>query len=242
MIYRGEKNRVFTNMFFSILIPFVILISCYKSPPPPPPSPPFVSPDTMYPVGPGDSIEVKLVPDDIGISGTYEIDDEGRIIVPLLGELYVVGMTSVGLRKFFEKLLSEYIKKPSVSVYIRNMKSQKIFVWTPERIGVIFMRRPLNILEAVIMSGANPKDNKISRIYIIRWNSKKKKSDIYSVNVEKIIKEGDFTQNVYLKPGDIVFIPPKYIKSIRDVIGIYSGIGYSLLFGLSGFQVFGIAR
>ena len=242
-MFREKKKMIATTaVVLSFWISSTIPISCYKSPPPPPPSPPFVSPETMYPVGPGDSIEIKLVPDDIGISGTYEIDDEGRIIVPLLGELYVVGMTSVGLRKFFEKLLSEYIKKPSVSVYIREMKSQKLFVWTPDKIGVIFMRRPLNILEAVMMSGANPREDKISRIYIIRWNSKKKKSDIYSVNIEKIIREGDFTQNVYLKPGDMVFIPPKYIESIREVIGIYSGIGYSLLFGLSGFQVFGIAK
>ena len=236
MFYKkNKKDTLNTILAFAVWIFSMMPISCYKSPPPPPPSPPFVSPETMYPVGPGDSIEVKLVPDDIGISGTYEIDDEGRIIVPLLGELYVTGMTSVGLRKFFEKLLSEYIKKPSVSVYIRKMKSQKLFVWTPDRIGVIFMQRPLNILEAVTMSGVRPKDDKISRIYIIRWNGKKKKSDIYSVNVEKIIREGDFTQNVYLKPGDIVFIPPKYIRSVREIIGIYSGIGYSLLFGLSGF-------
>ncbi len=228
-----------------IITAITILSSCYRYIPPPPPTPPttpYVSPDTRYPLGPEDIIEIKLVPDDIGLSGKYEVDEEGRIIMPLLGEMYVTGMTAIGLRKELERMLSKYIKEPYVSVFVRQMKSQKIFVWTPERIGVIFVQRPINALETAIIAGVNPQTDKISKVYIVRWNREKEKSDVYSVDVEKIVREGDFTQNVYLQPGDIVFIPPKNIRNVQQFLGFFSGIGFSIIYATGGLSVLGIAR
>lgn len=219
----------------------LLMIECYKEPPPLPPGP-FVSPETKYPIGPGDLIEVKLVPDDIGVSGTYQVDDEGRMLVPMIGELYVTGLTSVSLRQVLETQLSRYLKEPKVSVYVREMRSQKIFVWTPDRVGVIFVQRPINVLETVTMAGISPKDVKLSRIYVIRWDEGTRTSRFYSVNLEKILREGDFTQNVYLSAGDIVFIPPTYVRGFRDIIALYSSIGLGLLYGFSGFQIIGVAK
>lgn len=233
-------NRWTIRTFFLFFL-ISILYSCYKVPPPPPPGP-YVSPETRYPIGPGDTIEIRLVPDDLNFSGVYQVDDEGRILLPLLGELYVTGLTSVSLRQRVESLLLRYMREPKVAVFIREMKSQKIFVWTPEKVGVIFVQRPISVLETAILAGVSPRDSKISRIYVLRWDESKKKSDIYSVDLEKILREGDFTQNVYLTPGDIVFIPPKYITGVREFLSFYSGIGWSLLYGFSGLQVLGIAK
>ncbi|GBD03047.1 hypothetical protein HRbin19_00320 [bacterium HR19] len=234
------RKAVFFYLLFFFFSGFHFL-SCYKEPPLPPPGP-FITPETRYPIGPGDIIEIKLVPDEIGVSGQYEVDEEGRILIPIIGEVYVVGMTSIGLRVHLQKIFSDYIKRPYIAVYVREMKSQKIYVLDEEKVGVIYVQRPLSILEAVILAGVSPKDDKLSRIYIIRWDESKKSSDIYSVNVEKILKQGDFTQNVYLKPGDIVFIPPKYTKSLREALSFYSSVGYSIIFGLGGIRVLGIVK
>ena len=236
---RVSKNKLIVLFFVSGLS---LIFSCYRGLRYHPPPPPYITPETKYPVGPGDSIEVKIFPDEIGISGVYELDDEGKIIMPLVGAVYLVGMTSIQIKEEIVKLYTQYIKNPYVSVYIRSMKSHKIYVWTPERVGIIFMQRPLSILEAFIMAEGSPKDVKLSNIYIIRWNEKEKKSDIYSVNIEKIIKEGDFTQNVYLSPGDIVFLPPTNLKSALEILGIYSRIGFSLIYGIGGLQVIGVAK
>jgi len=96
----------------------------------------------------------------------------------LVGEYYVVGMTSIGLRVQLQKIFSEYIKRPYVTVFVRQMKSQKIYVVKDESIGVIYVQRPLSIFEAVIIAGVSPKEDKLSRVYIIRWNEYKKSSDI----------------------------------------------------------------
>jgi len=238
---RKEKKVLYKVSVVSLIFFGIFALRCYKEPPPLPPGP-FITPETRYPIGPGDVIEIKLTPDEIGVSGTYEVDDEGRILIPLVGEYYVVGMTSIGLRVQLQKIFSEYIKRPYVTVFVRQMKSQKIYVVKDESIGVIYVQRPLSIFEAVIIAGVSPKEDKLSRVYIIRWNDSKKSSDIYSVNIEKIIKGGDFTQNMYLTPGDILYIPPKYIKSVREAIGLFSGIGYSLIFGFGGFRVLGIVK
>jgi protein involved in polysaccharide export with SLBB domain len=238
----GKRKIVLYKISFAVLIFLcAFALRCYKEPPPLPPGP-FITPETRYPIGPGDIIEIKLVPDEIGVSGTYEVDDEGRILVPLVGEYYVVGMTSVGLKMQLQKIFSEYIKRPYVAVFVRQMKSQKIYVVKDESIGVIYVQRPLSVFEAVIIAGVSPKDNKLSRVYVIRWNEAKKSSDIYSVNIEKIVREGDFSQNIYLTPGDILYIPPKYVKNVREAIGFFSGIGYSLIFGFGGFRVLGIVK
>jgi polysaccharide export outer membrane protein len=238
---RKEKKVLYKVSVVSLIFFGIFALRCYKEPPPLPPGP-FITPETRYPIGPGDVIEIKLTPDEIGVSGTYEVDDEGRILIPLVGEYYVVGMTSIGLRVQLQKIFSEYIKRPYVTVFVRQMKSQKIYVVKDESIGVIYVQRPLSIFEAVIIAGVSPKEDKLSRVYIIRWNESKKSSDIYSVNIEKIIKGGDFTQNIYLTPGDILYIPPKYIKNVREAIGLFSGIGYSLIFGFGGFRVLGIVK
>ncbi len=238
----GKRKIVSYKISFVILIFLgIFALRCYKEPPPLPPGP-FITPETRYPIGPGDIIEIKLTPDEIGVSGTYEVDDEGRILIPLVGEYYVVGMTSIGLRVQLQKIFSEYIKRPYVTVFVRQMKSQKIYVVKDESIGVIYVQRPLSIFEAVIIAGVSPKEDKLSRVYVIRWNESKKSSDVYSVNIEKIIKGGDFTQNMYLAPGDILYIPPKYVKNVREAIGFFSGIGYSLIFGFGGFRVLGIVK
>ncbi len=238
----GKRKIVSYKISFVILIFLgIFALRCYKEPPPLPPGP-FITPETRYPIGPGDIIEIKLTPDEIGVSGTYEVDDEGRILIPLVGEYYVVGMTSIGLRVQLQKIFSEYIKRPYVTVFVRQMKSQKIYVVKDESIGVIYVQRPLSIFEAVIIAGVSPKEDKLSRVYVIRWNESKKSSDVYSVNIEKIIKGGDFTQNIYLAPGDILYIPPKYVKNVREAIGFFSGIGYSLIFGFGGFRVLGIVK
>jgi protein involved in polysaccharide export with SLBB domain len=228
-------------LFVSLISLGIFTLRCYKEPPPLPPGP-FITPETRYPIGPGDIIEIKLVPDEIGVSGTYEVDDEGRILIPLVGEYYVVGMTSVGLKMQLQKIFSEYIKRPYIAVFVRQMKSQKIYVVKDESIGVIYVQRPLSVFEAVIIAGVSLRGDKLSRVYVIRWNEAKKSSDFYSVNIEKIVREGDFSQNIYLTPGDILYIPPKYVSSVREAIGLFSGIGYSLIFGFGGFRVLGIVK
>jgi polysaccharide export outer membrane protein len=238
----GKRKKVsYKISFVSLFFLGIFTLRCYKEPPPLPPGP-FITPETRYPIGPGDVIEIKLVPDEIGVSGTYEVDDEGRILIPLVGEYYVVGMTSVGLKMELQKIFSEYIKRPYIAVFVRQMKSQKIYVVREESIGVIYVQRPLSVFEAVIMAGVSLRDNKLSRVYVIRWNEAKKSSDFYSVNIEKIVREGDFSQNIYLTPGDILYIPPKYVSSVREAIGLFSGIGYSLIFGFGGIRVLGIVK
>jgi polysaccharide export outer membrane protein len=238
----GKRKIVLYKISFAVLIFLcAFALRCYKEPPPLPPGP-FITPETRYPIGPGDVIEIKLVPDEIGVSGTYEVDDEGRILIPLVGEYYVVGMTSVGLKMELQKIFSEYIKRPYIAVFVRQMKSQKIYVVREGGIGVIYVQRPLSVFEAVIIAGVSLRGDKLSRVYVIRWNEAKKSSDFYSVNIEKIVREGDFSQNIYLTPGDILYIPPKYVSSVREAIGLFSGIGYSLIFGFGGFRVLGIVK
>lgn len=239
MVFHKRDQRVFILTCLHLV--WLLAVGCYKEVPPPPPGL-FVSPDTKYPVGPGDVLEIKLVPDDMGISGIYQVDDEGRILLPNVGELYVVGLTSVSLRNKIETILSRYIKEPKVAVYIREVRSHKIFVWTPEKVGVIFVQRPINVLETAIMAGISPATSKLSRVYIIRWNESTKQSSIYSVDIERILRKGDFTQNVYLNPGDIVFMPPRYSAGFRETIAFYSSIGWGLIYSFGGLQVLGIAK
>ena len=222
--------------FLSIFIVFILF--CYKKEFGKPYAP-VVDVRERYTLGPEDVIKIKMYPDNIGISGEYTIDEDGRIIVPILGEVYAAGMTTTGLRIYLEEELLKYYVRPYVSVILQTAKSKKVYV-VGVRNGIIFMQRPLNVFDAIMMSGGPPPNTNISRVFVIRGSMTE--PQIFTVDMEKLIERGDFKENISLEPGDIVYMPPKTISRVQDVLSLYSQAGYSIYYGTLGAKVLGIAK
>jgi Periplasmic protein involved in polysaccharide export len=178
-----------------------VTIPALKEPPPP----------ADYIVGPNDSIMVTVsgAPEyssgSSGSNGTLRgsrVDGNGNIQMPTLGLVKVDGMTLSQIRDHIQDLLKQYIKKPSVVVEITEYKSYPLYILGQfKNTGIFYMDRPFNVLQGLALAGgydssANPKSARIIR-----------DKRVLPVDVYELLMNADQTQNIWLKPGDTIFMP-----------------------------------
>ena len=175
------------------------------------------APQTEYVVGPWDTLYVNVLsgqPDGIteslgtpmlaaGVSGT-RVDGAGFIQLPAVRRIEVAGLT---LRQIQEKLETAYkaqLNSPQVVVELLSPRSQSLYlVGQFSAPGVHFMDRPTDVLQALALGkGLSPAgDLRSARLL--------RDGKIIAVDLYRLLQQGDFTQNVWLKPGDTIYIPDK---------------------------------
>ncbi len=78
-------------------------------------------------LGPSDVFDLRVFGED-DMSGAYRVSDDGTIDFPLVGKLVVEGETASSLSTKLSVQLGKYLKQPSVSVFIKEYNSKKVFV------------------------------------------------------------------------------------------------------------------
>lgn len=204
----------------------------------PPPSPEYV-------VGPNDLIIVDVLgaPEYSSLLSTTggfrgsRVDGNGFIQMPTLGLVKVGGMTLAQIRDYIQDLLKEYIKEPSVIVEVTEYKSYPIYILGQfKNTGIFYMDRPFNVIQGLALGGgydvnlANPRAARIVR-------DKK----VLPVDVYELLMNADQNQNIWLKPGDTIFMPD---KKNQNVVVFGQGTGVSIPLpdaGMNILQAVGIA-
>jgi polysaccharide export outer membrane protein len=165
-----------------------------------------------YVLGPGDRIEITVYRHD-ELNKTFLIGPSGRITYPLIGDIQVANLSIFTLRDKINDGLSKYIITPQVGINISSAQSQKIFVLgevnTP---GIFTMDRPTHIMEAILNSGGFTRDAKQGNVFLIRGDLNN--PELQCLNIKKLLKKGDTSQNVYLQRGDIVYVPVTTIANV----------------------------
>lgn len=141
-----------------------------------------------------------------GITGTQRgsrVDGSGHIQIPTLGLVRVGGLTLPQIRSHIQGLLMQYLQEPSLVVEVFEYKSHPLYILGQfKNAGVYYMDRPFNVLQGLAMGGgydlasANPKAARIIR-------DKK----VLPVDVYELLMRADQSQNIWLKPGDTIFMP-----------------------------------
>ncbi len=163
------------------------------------------------------AIEYRVgIPDGIGINAPQilEIDNASQIIQPdgkitlsLLGEVKVVGMTAREIAAKLEVLLSRYYIEPKVSVRVTGYASKKYYVYGPvASTGPHPYTGRDTLLDAVVASGVDYR-SWTSRVKVIRPSHDDTQAQTIVVDVNKMLKRGDWSMNVLLEPDDVVYIP-----------------------------------
>jgi len=179
----------------------------------------------IFTLGPGDRIEIEIS-GDLTSRVTTAVGPDGKIYYNLLPGLDVWGLTLTQTKALLEKELAKYIRaKPQVSVNLRGIESKKI--WILGRInapGVFPLTGPTTLLEAIsqaggpITVGAGTSSDDLAdyqRSFLIR-NGK-----MLPINFQRLLRDGDMSQNIYLKPDDFVYIPTAVSKNVY-VLGAVS--------------------
>jgi len=172
-----------------------------------------------YRVGPGDTLlvavyghpELSIAPyagvgsitaERARLSG-LAIDNDGTIQFPLIGTVQVAGKTSAELRKFLELELVTYVKDPKVTVQVVFTGSIRYYLLGQfTQPGLKYSDRPLRLLEALSLGGSVALEKASLRgAYVAR------KGKRLPINFHRLIRQGDLTQDIRLRSGDVVLVP-----------------------------------
>lgn len=167
--------------------------------------------DIMF--GPGDVLDLRVwrAPE---MDTTLTIAPDGTVSLPLLGRLYVSGMTWTELVETLEGRLAEYYVNPQVSVNPVEVSSQKVLILGEVRSpAVLQVEGELSILEALVRTGGIHPDARTDNVLLVRGGLDE--PQLVLVNVDAIYQRGDFTQMVMLQRGDIVVVPTRTITDVE---------------------------
>lgn len=155
-------------------------------------------------LGPGDVFEVTVYGEE-KLSGVHRIAPDGAIQFPLVNRVVVEGMTASEIAEELRRRLQDgFLREPSVSVFVKEYGSKKVFVLGEvARPGTFPFTAGMNVVEAIALAGGF-KDSANTNFVIVTRQTPEGERRI-PVAVEKIT-EG-VAQNLSLQPGDIVFVP-----------------------------------
>ena len=141
------------------------------------------------------------------LDSTQQVRRDGRINLPLVGEVVVAGKTPTALEKELAQLYSSQLVSKEVNVTLVSSTFAVFVNGAVLRPGRIVSDRPLTLLEAVMEAGGiDPVKANPSNVVVIRQSEGNRR---YNVNL-KAIMEGRNPELFYLKPSDVVIVPEKF--------------------------------
>ena len=169
------------------------------------PAAPAVSPD--YIIGPGDVLQV-FVWRNPELTTTIPVRPDGKISTPLVEDMVAVGKNPSALARDIERVLAEYVKSPQVNVIVTqpvSAYSQVKVMGQVLRPQALAYRDGMTVLDAVLATGGLAQFAAGNRAKILR--SVGGKPTEIPVKLSKLLEGGDLSQNLALKPGDVLLIP-----------------------------------
>ncbi|HWZ81744.1 MAG TPA: polysaccharide biosynthesis/export family protein [Terriglobales bacterium] len=162
--------------------------------------------DDAYTIGANDvlAINVWKEPD---ITRSVPVRSDGKISLPLAGELQASGQTPRQLEDEITKRLKNYISDPEVTVIVTESKSQKInILGMVARPGTYLLSGSTTVLDAIAMAGGFKDFAKQKSIYVLRTNPDGTQKR-FPFNYKEVIQGKSLEQNIRLQSGDTVVIP-----------------------------------
>lgn len=176
-----------------------------------PPAPPVVDTSAYtYIIGPGDSVNI-IVWRNPELSMAVPVRPDGKIAAPLVEEVVAQGKTSVQLARDIERVLATYVRDPIVTVLVNGFvgpySEQIRVVGAAARPQALSYKNRMTLLDVMIAVGGLTDFAAGNSASILRTSEGNKQ---YSVRIRDLIRGGDVSANVDMKPGDILIIPQSY--------------------------------
>jgi polysaccharide biosynthesis/export protein len=161
-----------------------------------------------YLIGPGDMVDV-VVWRNPELSMSVPVRPDGMMTTPLVEDLPASGKTTSQLARDIEKALAKYIQEPVVTVIVTSFVgpfSQQIrVIGQAAKPQALQYRENMSLLDVMIAVGGVTEFAAGNKASILR-NVDGKQQQL-SVRLDDLIKDGDVSANVELRPGDVLIIP-----------------------------------
>ncbi len=166
------------------------------------------SPDYNYLIGPGDMVNI-VVWRNPELSMAVPVRPDGKLAAPLVEDLVAMGKDPTTLARDIEKELGKYIRDPVVTVVVTQFvgpySEQIRVVGEAGKPQTLPYKQNMTLLDVMIAVGGLTDFADGNATTLLR-NSENDKQQ-YSVRVSDLIKRGDVSANVDMKPGDVLIIP-----------------------------------
>ncbi len=160
-----------------------------------------IPPDKDYIIGPEDVLDVQ-------VWGSKELNQivfvrpDGRLSLPLVGEIAVAGKTVQQLQDHLSAVYEKTVKGAVVTVIVKDIKSRPVyFVGGFGRPGVMQLTRELSLLQAISIVGGVLPNADSEKGFLLRGDKR------IPIDFNRLVQRGDLTQNPKLEPGDSVVVP-----------------------------------
>ena len=157
-------------------------------------------------IGPGDVLAINVWKE-AEISKVVPVRSDGRISLPLIGEVQSGGLTPKQLEAEITKGLKDYVAEPSVTVVVQEIHSKNINVLgMVARPGSYPLTKTMTIVDAIAAAGGFRDFAKQKSIYVLRTNPDGRQARL-PFNYKEAIKGVKPEQNIKLQPGDSIVVP-----------------------------------
>lgn len=160
-----------------------------------------------YYIGPEDVLEI-IVWRNADLSKVVTVRPDGRISLPLLGDIEATGLTPAELTANIVTRLKQFKETPTVSVLLQQVNSYGIYVLgevtKPAR---YFLKSKTTLIQAVTMAGGFTPIASRNKIVIFRWGEGKNNEIKLKASYDDIVLKEGTNQNYILKPGDTIVVP-----------------------------------
>ena len=203
--------RLFTAIFIMVFI--IGLGACVNTKPNLPPQS-EATPSvlvTSYKMSVADQVQINVWKNP-ELSLSAPVRPDGKISLPLIGDVTAAGRTPEELASIIEKRLANYVKAPNVTVILTQLQGHEFLsrirvTGSVARDTSMTYQQGMTVLDAVLEAGSVDLYADANNSKVHRRTSEGSVS--YDIRLKDIMEEGDMTTNIMLMPGDIVTVPER---------------------------------
>ncbi|MFL0356463.1 XrtA/PEP-CTERM system exopolysaccharide export protein [Erythrobacter sp. GH1-10] len=169
------------------------------------------APSEEYIIGPLDEITIHVWRNPELSAEKIQVRPDGRITMPLVRDMTAVGKTPTQLQDDIRGELEQYIEQPIVSVivneFVSTFEQQIRVVGSTDKPASLPYRANMTVLDAMIAVGGLGEFAAGNSAKLLRYEGSNKSQKEYRLRLADLLKRGDSSANVMLKPGDVIIIP-----------------------------------
>src|SRR5207342_1598029 len=174
-------------------------------------TPPAPAPADDYQIGVDDMVQVSVWRNpELGI--TAPVRPDGKISVPLVGDITAGGRTPDEVAKDLQQKLAAYVREPQVTVILTELRSHE-YLSRVRVTGAVHQpvsvpyRQGMTVLDAVLAAGGTNQFAAADSTELYRKEGEGTRA--YAVRLDRILQNGDLTTNYPVAPGDVITVPER---------------------------------
>jgi len=142
------------------------------------------------------------------LSKVVAVRPDGRISLPLIGDVIAVGKTPAQLTEEISVKLTEYKENPQISIVIKEVNSYAIFVLGEvSKPGKYPLKSKTTLLQGITVAGGFTPMAARNKLVVFRFGENGQGDDKIKASYDDIVLRDGSKQNIELKPGDTVVVP-----------------------------------